>query len=586
MRAKTLTDLLHRAATRPDCGIRLIDRRERASWHSWSDLLAGATRTAGALQRLGVAPGNRIGLILPSSAEFFHAFFGVLLARAVPVPLYPPVRLGRLDEYHRGTARMLNSVNARLIVTAPRVRRLLGDTVLAARPPLGCATPAELDDDGWQPRQADEDDLALVQFSSGTTRDPQPVALTHRALVRHAEALNAFWPDTAEQLHSGVSWLPLYHDMGLIGCVFTALERPAVLNLIPPEVFVARPAVWLRTISRYGATISPAPNFAYALCVDRIAEAELAGVDLSSWRVALNGAETVVPSVIRAFADRFRRWGFDERALTPVYGMSEAALAVTFSDVSRAPRSIRIDRDVLAGRGVAREHPRGLELVSLGRPLPGCSIRIVDGEHKTLGERQVGSIEVSSPSLMRGYLGQPAATGRVLRDGWLDTGDLGFLLDGELYLTGRAKDMLLVRGRNYAPEPVELAAAAAPGARKGCVVAASHLPDGAGTEQIVVFVEAARRTPRSEYPSLAERCREVIVGRTGLLADRVVPLAPGTLPRTSSGKLRRRETLERWIDGTLTPPEPVNLLRVSSRAAGSALSFARLRWRELVDRAD
>ncbi|HET9229289.1 MAG TPA: AMP-binding protein, partial [Thermoanaerobaculia bacterium] len=416
-------------------------------------------------------------------------------------------------------------------------------------------------------------DLGLIQFSSGTTVEPKPVALSHRALVAQVHAINGSWQDQDGQRQAGVSWLPLYHDMGLIGCVFGALARDATMTLFGPELFVARPALWLRAISRWGGTISPAPNFAYGLCLARIADAEMEAVDLSGWHTALNGAEAVSPSVLRAFCDRFARWGFRPEALTPVYGLSEAALAVTFSDPSRPFRSVRVERDALAREGRVLETEDGREIVSVGRPLPGFRLEIRDEDGRPLSPGRVGRVWIQGPSLMDGYLNDPEATARALRDGWLDSGDLGFLRGGELYLTGRAKDVVILRGRNYSPEEIERAVDGIPGVRTGCVVAASWLPEDADGERLVLFVEEARNaTPDPEA------CREAVLGAVGLEVDEVVVLEPGTLPRTSSGKLRRQEALRLWLDGELLPPEPVTPLRMAGAMARSGLAYARYRW--------
>ncbi len=573
----TLAELLERAARHGDVGLRFVDAAERAEWYPWPAVRSRALDACGRLQDHGVSPGDRVALVLPTSIEFFDAFFGVLLAGAVPVPLYPPVRLGRLDEYAARTARMLELVRARLVVTDRRVRRLLGQAVAAARPPLGCVALDELPGATPRPQSVTPDGLALVQFSSGTTVDPKPVALSHRAVMAQTLRLKGFWPQPEDRtVDSGVSWLPLYHDMGLIGCVLPALEHPGTLTLIPPELFVARPAVWLRTISRYRATISPAPNFAYGLCLDKIRDDELDGVDLSCWRVALNGAEPVAPRVLRGFCERFAGWGFRPSAMTPVYGLSEAALAVTFSDVEAPFASRRFDRELLAREGRAVEAPDGVELVALGRPLPDFALRIVDDDGRELGPRQVGRLLVQGPSLMEGYLDQPDATAAVLRDGWLDTGDLGFLHDGLLFLTGRAKDVLILRGRNHSPHEVEDAAGSVAGVRAGCAVAVSWLPEGDTGERLLLLVEARRDVALDAYPQIASECAAAVRAAAGLHPDRVEVLAPGTLPRTSSGKLRRAETLRRWLASELDPPAAVTPLRVLAAAARSRLAFARL----------
>ena len=487
--APTLNSLLERAAGYPAAGLRILDRQERALWYPWSEILRRARRVAGGLQDAGVFPGDRVALIYPTCVEFFDAFFGVLLAGAVPVPLYPPVRLGRLEEYDGRTTAMLRAVQARMVLADRRVRRLLGPAIEGAGPDLGCQTTESLTDSILQTQTPTTDDLALVQFSSGTTVDPKPVALSHRAVVAQTVRLNAFWPDGNGVVHGGASWLPLYHDMGLIGCVFPALERPAVLTLLPPELFVARPASWLRAISRHGATVSPAPNFAYGLCVDKIRDEEMEDVDLSSWRVALSGAEPVAPRVLRAFQERFSKWGLRSDALTPVYGLSEAALAVTFSPVERPFTSRRFDRDQLAASERAIEDPHGVEIVSVGRPLPGFELRIVDRDGRDLPPNRLGLVLVRGPSMMEGYLGLVRATAEVLRGGWLDTGDLGFIAEGELYLSGRAKDVLILRGRNHSPVEVEHAVDRVEGVRVGCAAAVSYLPEDADTEALVLLVE-------------------------------------------------------------------------------------------------
>jgi acyl-CoA synthetase (AMP-forming)/AMP-acid ligase II len=423
------------------------------------------------------------------------------------------------------------------------------------------------------------DDLGLVQFSSGTTVDPKPVALSHRALLAQVDILNGFWQDTPERKHSCVSWLPLYHDMGLIGCVLPALSRDATLTLIGPELFVARPALWIRALSRYRATISPAPNFGYALAVSRIPEAELAGVDLSAWVTGLDGAEAISPGVLRAFEERYAPYGLQPGVLTPVYGLSEAALAVTFSPIGRPWLARRFDREGLARHGVAVESADGREIVSVGRPVPGFTLSLregQEGEGREVREGEVGRVWVAGPSLMAGYLGQPEATARVLSHGFLDTGDLGFVCDGELYLTGRAKDVVILRGRNHSPEEIERAVDAVPGVRVGCAVAASWLPEEAEGEELVLLVESGRRASPSDLAALPERCRAAVLGATGLAVDRVAVLAPGTLPRTSSGKLRRAEALRLFLAGELRSPERVTALRLAGAVARSGLAYARM----------
>ena len=557
MAPESVMDLLAGAAEAGTGGLRFVDRDERAEFIPWSQVHQRALAARRWLVERGVRPGERVGLVLATSPRFFDAFFGTLYAGAVPVPLYPPVRLGRLDQYHAQTAAQLAAVSARRVVADPRVARLLGQTVARVE---GCRLEVldTLPEPRDEPVPAGVDELALVQFSSGTTVDPKPVALSHGALLAQVEALNRHWKHLPGA--SGVSWLPLYHDMGLIGCVFPALDVAAELTLIPPELFVARPAQWLRTLGRYRGMISPAPNFAYGLCVEKIADEEMAGVDLTHWRVALNGAEAVSAEVMRNFIRRFRQWGLREEALSPVYGLSEASLAVPFSDLDRPFTSHRFDAAELAERRRAVPADTGVELVSVGRPLPGFEIELRGpaGEARPAGE--VGRLFVRGPSLMAGYLDRPEATRRVLSDGWLDTGDEGFIHQGELYLTGRAKDVLILRGRNHAPEEVERAVDGIPGVRTGCAAAVSYRHDDSATEALLLLVERRDRVDRRD--DLARRCAEAVLATTGLAVDRVEVLAPGTLPRTSSGKIRRREALERFRAGALDPPATVTWWRL------------------------
>jgi acyl-CoA synthetase (AMP-forming)/AMP-acid ligase II len=577
MGGETLQAWLRRAAAGPERGIRLVDRDEREELLSWPEVEQRAARVAAGLRDLGIDPGDRVALVYPTGADFFAALFGVLLAGGVPVPLYPPVRLGRLPEYHERTAGALAAVGTTAVLADAGVRRLLGESVARARPPLGCRTLAELPAPSGQPpfHAGAPEELALIQFSSGTTAEPKPVALTQRAVTAQVLALNTLWPDRPDRRHAGCSWLPLYHDMGLIGCVLPALERGADLTLLRPEQFLARPALWLRAISRARATISPAPNFAYAYCTERIRDEELAGVDLSCWCHALCGAETVVPETLRRFEARFAPHGLRPEVLTPVYGLSEAALAVTFAPLARPWRSATFDRAALAERGVAAEEPGGIELASVGRPLERFELSLRDDRGQEVGAGRRGRVWVRGPSLMAGYFGRPEATAAVLEDGWLDTGDLGFLHGGELFLAGRAKDLLLVRGRSHAPGEVEEAVAGLAGLRPGGVAAVSHLPEGAATERVLLFAERRDGTAEEAVAALPGSCRAAVAAATGLVLDEVVVLAPGSLPRTSSGKVRRQEALRRHLAGELTAPSPVTPLRLAAALVRSKLALVR-----------
>lgn len=551
-----------------------VDAAEREESLPWGEVYRRARHTAAGLSRLGVREGERVALLLPTSPGFMDAFFGTLLAGAVPVPLYPPVRLGRLDEYHRATARMLQVTGASLVLTDSRVRLLLGPSVERSRPRLGCHTVEEVSrGDDEREVAVSPTALGLIQFSSGSTVDPKPVALTQGALLSQVMALEVAMPlpPANDTPRVGVSWLPLYHDMGLIGCLLSALHYPGHLVLIPPEVFLARPALWLRALSRHRGFISPAPNFAYGLCLKRVKDAEMEGVDLSSWKHALNGAEPVSAETLRRFAERFERWGFSPRALRPVYGLSEASLAVTFPPDGRGPRSLGVDPTVLACEGRVAEGSR--QLVSVGSPVAGFEVEVRDAQGAVLQDKHVGSVFTRGPSLMESYFGDALATRRALTlDGWLDTGDQGFIADGELYLTGRAKDVVIIRGANHAPQSFEEPLQAVEGVRTGCAVALGFTPEGGQDEALLILAE---RGGEEEAANVEERIRAAVVEATGVRPHTVKLLEPGTLPRTSSGKLRRGEALRRYLAEELTPPKKVGMVGMAVEMARSALAMAR-----------
>nr|AYM53425.1 AMP-binding protein [Melittangium lichenicola] len=571
VRHATLTEALE-AAAHSRLGLTFVDSAERETHLPWAEVALRARRTAAGLARLGVRPGDRVALLLPTSPAFMDAFFGALLAGAVPVPLYPPVRLGRLEEYHRSTARMLEVSGAAVVLTDSKVRLLLGAAVAAARPRLGCVTVDSVsreDEELCVP--VTPQTLGLIQFSSGSTVDPKPVALRQDNLMAQLAALELAIPPPREGPPVGVSWLPLYHDMGLIGCLLSALYYPGGMVLIPPEVFLARPALWLRALSRHRAFVSPAPNFAYGLCLKRVKDAEMEGVDLSAWHHALNGAEPVSLETLRRFGERFSRWGFQPGAMRPVYGLSEASLAVTFPVAGRGPYALGVDARVLAMERRAVEGDR--PVVSVGQPVAGFEVQVRDANGHELPERSVGRVFARGPSVMEGYFGHPEATVRALDEaGWLDTGDLGFEADGELFLTGRAKDLVIIRGANHAPQEFEEALEGVEGLRTGCSVALGFTPEDGQDEALLVLAEHA---PGAVLEGLEERVREAVLAATGVRAHTVRVLEPGTLPRTSSGKLRRSEALRLFLAEELSAPKKVKAVGLVVEMAKSALAFAR-----------
>jgi acyl-CoA synthetase (AMP-forming)/AMP-acid ligase II len=576
-RHPTLAHALLAAASHPS-GVTFVDLREREVRLGWDEVVRRARAAAARLRAWGVAPGDRVAILLRTEPAFLDAFFGAWLAGAVPVPLYPPVRLGRLDEYLAATTRLLVVSGARLVLSGGGTLGLLGQVVERASPALGCrdvaallAGPAPsgqppLDDGQLAPPGA----LGLIQFSSGSTVDPKPVALTHAALQAQADALQTLVEPGADDVL--VSWLPLYHDMGLLGGLLGAMSYPGPLVLIPPEHFLARPALWLRAVARHRGTISPAPSFAYAYCADRVTDADLAGLHLRSWRLALDGAEPISGEVLRRFAARFAPHGFDPGSLLPVYGLSEAALAVTFAARGAPLEGRRLDAVRLARDGLVVSGDR--EVMPVGTPVPGVEVEVRGRRGAPLGEDRLGRIWVRGPSLFAGYVGDPTGTARALVDGWLDTGDLGFWSGGQLHVHGRSKDLVIIRGANHAPEEFEEALAGLEGLRPGCAVALGRTAEDGG-EALLLLAERLRGRSAGGDAALEEAIRHRVLARTGIAPAEVRLLEPGTLPRTSSGKLRRREALRRWQEEALTAPRPAGPLVLALAAIRSRLALGR-----------
>lgn len=541
-------------AERDDIRLTFWEGPDDSTSYSYARLATGALGLAGALQAEGLEAGQAVAIVLPTGPDFYRAFFGVVLAGGVPVALYPPIRFGRFDEWKARTATMLQVCQAQAVITEMRMFGLLGEPVQRAGPRLGCRTVANLID--MDRRGAallrGPDDLAAIQFSSGSTGNPKPVGLSHHNMISNTNAIIASFPGKVEE-QSGLSWLPLYHDMGLIGAMLLAIVTPGDCTLLRPERFIARPRLWLEAMTQTKSTLSVAPNFAYGLCTARITDEQLEGLDLSNWGVAICGAEPVHRHTLDAFVQRFAKVGFDERALTPVYGLAEATLAVAFSDLREPPSYQRFEVDGLECRGEALAvEEGGRELCNLGKPVTGAQLAIRDDEGKDLPAGKLGTVWLAGDGVMKQYVGRPEATADTIQDGWLDTGDTGFIHDGDLYLCGRRKDIIIIRGRNYDPDIIEQATETVAELRTGCSAAFGAADPELGTERLVVLAELRQGESRDREDLAAEVAAAV---RTviNLNPDAVTILDAGTLPRTSSGKIRRAETRRRWLAGELSP---------------------------------
>ena len=514
----------------------------------------GARDAAAALAARGVAPGDTVALMLRTEEAFFRTFAGVLLAGAIPVPMYPPVRADRIAEYAHRQAAILRNAGARLLVTfaeAERVGSILRGGVESLRDVIG---PDQLTNarTSGPPTHTGPDSPALIQYTSGSTGDPKGVLLSHRNLLANIRAIGEVIDVRPDDV--AVSWLPLYHDMGLIGAWLGSLYFGLPVAILSPLTFLSRPSRWLRAIHAHRATISPAPNFAYDLCVSKIADDEIEGLDLSSWRLALNGSEAVSADTIARFTQRFARYGFRPAAMYPVYGLAESSVGLTMPPLSRAPRVDPIAREPFQQAREIRPadpaDPQSLRFVSCGTPLPGHEVRIVDDAGRAVGERAFGRIQFRGPSVTAGYFRNPDATRAAFDGDWLDSGDFGYWAGGELFVTGRAKDLIIRGGRNITPQEAEEVAAEVEGVRKGCVAAFGVHDPAVGTERFVVVAET-RLTEESRRDALRAQVAARVTEALGITPDHVVIAAPGTVLKTPSGKIRRAATREAYERGRL-----------------------------------
>jgi len=537
---------------RPQAYVREDDGSEAEI--SYGALLSQARAVAGGLRERGVAKGDTVALMLPTGRDFLCCFQGILLARAIPVPIYPPARLDRIEEYALQQSAILADAGVRMLITVRRaagVARLLAPSVPSL---VEVTTADDLAALGaiWNNLDGNGRDPALIQYTSGSTGDPKGVLLSHDNLLANIRAITAGL--RAEPTDVGVSWLPLYHDMGLIGSWLFCLCQGLPIALFSPLAFLARPERWLWAIHERRATLSPAPNFAFELCVRKIPEAALEGLDLSSWRAALDGAEPVNPDTLERFAKRFAPYGFRREALMPVYGLAESSVALCFPPVGRGPKVDRVSRMAFEERGLAEpaaDEGATLRFVSTGQALPDHEVRIVDEIGEDLPERRVGRLVFRGPSMTAGYYRRPDATKAIaLPGGWLDSGDLAYLADGEIFIAGRIKDLIIKAGRNLVPQEIEDVAASVEGVRRGCVVAFGVANESQGTESLVVVAET-RATETEERDRLAAAITERVAGAIGVPPDAVAMVPPGAVPKTSSGKIRRRATCDLYRKGAL-----------------------------------
>jgi acyl-CoA synthetase (AMP-forming)/AMP-acid ligase II len=563
---------------------------------SYTALERASARYGGALQSLGLKKGDRVALILPAAEDFVLCFFGAMRAGIVPVPIYPPLGLGQLQGYLDNTRHIVAKAGARALVTTAQIKRMLG-TVQAACPALEQVVAVEAIRESLEPLQPVKlagDDIAFLQFTSGSTSRPKGVTLTHANLMANVKCI------THDGLHMsgddvGVSWLPLYHDMGLIGFMLAPIIYRTPVVFLPPLLFLKRPVSWLQAMTRHKGTISFGPNFAYALCVKRIRERDLENLDLSSWRVAGCGAEPIRPETLESFAESFAKVGFSKKALLPSYGMAESSLAVSFTELSEGMKTLSVDGETLWAENFAKEvpadHPKAVRLVSCGPKFADHDIAVFasdDADSATpLPENAVGELRIKGPSVMTGYWEDAERTREAFAGKWLKTGDLGLLHEGHVFICGRSKEVIIVNGRNYYPQDIEWEASHVEGVRKGNVIAFGARDNTERDRERVVVAFEVQDAPKNVDPKelalqkqpLGSAVRKAVLDGMNLTLDDVVPLGPGVLPKTSSGKLQRAKTRELYESGELLARRSARAedrLDVLKEAAKSQLSYFKL----------
>jgi acyl-CoA synthetase (AMP-forming)/AMP-acid ligase II len=533
----------------------LADGETETASMSYAELDRRARAIAGHLQGRGVA-GQPVLLVYPPGLDYIAAFFGCVYAGALAVPAYPPLNERQASRVESVAA----DCGARFVLSTTsvaawtrRLRLAEGlDWVTTPEVPASAA-------DEWRDPRVAPGDVAFIQYTSGSTAAPKGVALTHANLLHNLGLITREF-DLREG-SATVSWLPPYHDLGLIGQVLTPLHRGMRAYLMPPEAFLIRPIRWLAAISRSGAELAGGPNFAYDLCARKVSAAERDTLDLSNWRVAYDAAEPVRAETLERFASAFAPCGFQRRAFYPCYGMAEATLVVSCSDPRGLPVVRSFEKQALeAGRAVsAAGGESSRSLVGCGRSAPDQRIVIVDpATRRPCAPAEVGEIWVSGPSVAGRYWGQPEATEETFharladRDEgpFLRTGDLGFLIDGELFVTGRLKDLIIIRGRNHHPEDIEVTVGQShPDLRPGCGTAFGV--EHQGEERLVVIQEAraGRESLATEF--VFDAIRDAVARDHGLVLHGIVLVPPGTVPKTSSGKVRRRASKEFFLQGRL-----------------------------------
>ena len=555
VQAQTLMEALeYHVERQPDrLTVHLYEEGEESSI-TYRQLYDGALGYAARLSQAGLQPGQMVAIMLPTCKEYLYSFYGVLLAGGVPVPLYPPARLTTIEDHMTRHVGILKSAGATIMITIPEAKALaylLRAQVESLRAVL---MPSDLEGSGagYAPVRGKSGDIGFLQYTSGSTGNPKGVVLTHRNLLVNVQAMGK--AVSASHADVFVSWLPLYHDMGLIGGCFATMFLGFPVVLMSPLAFLSRPSAWLRAIHRHRGTISGGPNFSYELCLRRIDEKDMEGIDLSSWRFAFNGAEPVSPETITTFSEKFSKWGFRKNSMSPVYGLAECTVGVAFTTPGEPWRMDTLDREAFSTTGEAidagPQDAAPLKIVGCGQVIADHDLRVVDGAGLELPDRQEGLLQFRGPSATSGYYRNPEATKALFDGDWVNTGDRAYLSGAMVYITGREKDIIIRGGRNISPYELEEAVGDLPGIRRGCVAVFGAMDRASGTERVVVLAET-REKDATLHEELKKKINQLAINLIAAPADDIVLAPPATVPKTSSGKIRRvaaREYYERGPD--------------------------------------
>ena len=548
-----LPEALERAAQSfASRGVAVFDSRVREyERRTYPELLASVNEAAGRWAALGMQPGDRVVVSLPTSWPFLEGWLGAMMLGVLPVAVAPAAGFGGWRAQLHKLANVKELVGAKAILAGTNVvdeARNAGQDELAT----SVVTPeafAGAIPKKTEPLRPSPEDVAFLQLTSGSTSFPRAVQIRHSGAIHNANAVDDVvgFPhgDLASRTaDSMVSWLPLHHDMGLVGCLLLCLVGGLDLWLLPPTSFLARPWRWLEQFSQRGVAFAHAPNFAYQLCIERITDEQRAGLDLSLWRDAMSGAEMIRPETIAGFEEAFAPVGFRPEAFRPSYGLAEATLVVSMDRKGQGARTQPLPAGSSAdGFGLS-------EVVCLGGAVKDTELRVAGPNGAALDDGVVGEVLVRGPGLFAGYMNDEAATAETLRDGWLRTGDLGFLVDNELYLTGRTKDILIVRGTNYMPHEIEWLAESVTGGGGAVRSGAFSVATGSAGEEVVLVAETADRDP-GKLEALAKDIRDRIGRELSLPVADLVFVRRGRIPKTSSGKVRRRDLKRLYLDGEL-----------------------------------